>query len=93
MGVISKNFKDFDKKINSSVNHQGLDPVPHASEDVLNSERGMSHGVLSEVGTSESRLGMGLSWNHWLIMRRTELRGLVRDFTSRSKCDTNMLLC
>ena len=53
-------------------------------EDVLYSKRGMSQGFLSEVGTSEPRLGMGLSWNHWQTMRRTDLSCLVRDLKSRS---------
>ena len=62
----------------------GYERLTGSVEDVLYSKRGMSLGLLSEVGTSELRLGMGLSWNHWPTMRRTDLSCLLRNLKSRS---------
>ena len=45
---------------------------------MLNSEIGMVRGFLLEMGTSASRLGMGLSSNCWLSDSSRVLRGLVR---------------
>ena len=49
---------------------------------MLNSERGMVKGFLLQVGTSASKLGIGLPWNHWLSESNLVLRGLVSALNS-----------